>query len=328
MAFLSVTVLYTGAQALVHLKTAVAVKTAGISSGGEAREEIKTAGPQEPPLDSAEWNQMINDIKKQARSWRARTGIFVKDLKTGKEWELNPDEKFRSASLIKVPIAVSVMEKVKAGELTLDKEIKISRQNRISGSGTLRWENDGTPVSVADILRHMITESDNTATRMMINEIGMDELSRMFRELGLKTTNITPDGMSLTSKKIKNDNYTTPREMAGLLERIYRRQLIDRTSSEYLLALLKRTKSHNRLKKGLPDGWELGHKTGLLRSSCHDAGIVFSPRGDYLIVVMTGEVPNYSVAKSFITSVGKLTYKHYMPSDDAPEGSGGRGKSV
>jgi beta-lactamase class A len=83
-----------------------------------------------------------------------------------------------------------------------------------------------------------------------------------------------------------------------------------------MLDVLKHTKSRTRLRKGLPLGWEIGHKTGLLRRNCHDVGIVFSPRGDYVIAVLTSEVPDYSSAKSFISKVAKLTYQYYKIDSD------------
>ena len=105
--------------------------------------------------------------------------------------------------------------------------------------------------------------------------------------------------------------YTPAREMGVLLERIYNGELVNKEASEFMLDVLKHNKSRSRLRKGLPLGWEIGHKTGLLRMACHDVGIVFSPRGDYVLAVLTSEVPDYSSAKNFISKVAKLTYRYY-----------------
>jgi beta-lactamase class A len=174
----------------------------------------------------------------------------------------------------------------------------------------------------------MITESDNTATRMLISSAGMEYLQRAFGELGLVRTGICPEGMSLASGRVERENYTTPREMAGLMERIYRGEVVDAASSEYMLDVLKQNnRSRSRLRKTLPRGWELGHKTGLLRRSCHDVGIVFSPRGDYIIAVLTGDVPDYTSAKNFIARVAKYTYQYYRngPGYAAAGRNGSRG---
>jgi len=263
------------------------------------------------PINDIEWQGMVAGLETAAAVWRANTGIYLKDLHTGRTWNYNADRLFPSASLVKVPIMAAVCDKIKGGSITLATQIRLTRAGRVGGSGSLKWVRDGTSLSVLEIIYKMITESDNTATRMLIDYVGMTYLETAFTKLGLAHTNITPEGMSLTSGRIARDNYTTAREMAGLLERIYAGELIDRVSSEFMLDVLKHNKSRSRLRKGLPLGWEIGHKTGLLRKSCHDAGIVFSPRGDYVIVVLTSEVPDYSSAKKFIAKVAGLTYKYY-----------------
>lgn len=265
----------------------------------------------ESPLLDNEWLEMTADLQKSAASYRGHVGLYLKDLQTGRTWEYNPDRLFPSASLIKVPIMASVFEKIKLGAITLDTRIKLTRRDRVGGSGSLKWVRDGTSLSVMEIIYKMITESDNTATRMLIDYVGVDYLARTFAELGLVNTNITMEGMSLTSGRPVRENFTTAREMAMLMEEIYKGELIDRGASEEMLEVLKHNKSHNRLRKGLPLGWEIGHKTGLLRQSCHDVGIVFSPRGDYVIAVLTSNVPNYTSAKNFISRVARITYKYY-----------------
>ncbi len=265
----------------------------------------------ESPIREDEWAAMTGDLDKLSRAYPGRVGIYLKDLYTGRTWEYNPDGLFPSASLIKVPIMAAVFEKIRLGAITLDTQIRLTRRDRVGGSGSLKWVREGTSLSVMEIIYKMITESDNTATRMLIDYVGMDYLSDDFARMGLVHTNITPEGMSLTSGRVARENYTTAREMAMLMERIYRGRLVNREASEEMLEVLKHNKSRSRLRKGLPLGWEIGHKTGLLRRSCHDVGIVFSPRGDYVIAVLTSNVPNYTSAKNFISRVARLTYKFY-----------------
>ncbi len=266
---------------------------------------------QEPAVDGAEWDEMTAGMRKLSRAYSGNVGIYMKDLRTGRVWEYNADERFRSASLVKLPIMAAVFEKIESGALSLDTQVKLTGKERVGGSGSLKWVPNGTSLSVMELIYKMITESDNTATRMLIDKVGMGYLSSAFEGLGLKYTNITQQGMSLTSRPLRDDNFTTAREMAGLLERIYEGALVNKEASGYMLDVLKHNKSRNRLRRGLPIGWEIGHKTGLERRSCHDVGIVFSPRGDYVIAVLTGRVPSYSSAKSFIARMARLTYKYY-----------------
>jgi len=265
----------------------------------------------EAPIKDAEWQAMVSSLGKISRAYKGRVGIYIKDIETGKTWSYNADRLFPSASLVKVPIMAAVFEKIQTGSMTLDTQIKLTRQKRVGGSGSLKWVRDGTSLSVMEIIYKMITESDNTATRMLIDSVGMPYLSESFRKMGLEHTNITPEGMSLTSGRVVRENYTTASEMAYLMEQVYEGKLVSRESSEFMLDVLKHNKSRSRLRRGLPLGWEIGHKTGLLRKACHDVGIVFSPRGDYVIAVLTSEVPNYSSAKNFITRVAKLTFRYY-----------------
>ncbi|OGS11712.1 MAG: hypothetical protein A2234_08270 [Elusimicrobia bacterium RIFOXYA2_FULL_58_8] len=275
------------------------------------------------PITDTEWESMVSGLEKAAANWRGNVGIYIGDLHTGRNWDYNADRLFPSASLIKVPIMAAVFDRIKSGAITLGTQIRLTRADRVGGSGSLRWVRDGTTLSVMEIIYKMITESDNTATKMLIDYVGMPYLKTAFKQLGLVHTNITQEGMSLSSGRIARENYTTAREMAGLMERIYAGELVDREASEFMLDVLKHTKSRSRLRKGLPLGWEIGHKTGLLRKSCHDAGIVFSPRGDYVIVVLTSEVPDYASAKKFISRVASLTYTYYRIESDYAQSRAG-----
>lgn len=282
----------------------------------ETQEVSEETHPSVNTLTSQEWDSLVSELEGSIRKWPSSAGIVLKDFETGRIWSKNADTKFRSASLIKVPIAAAIMEQLEEGNISLDSLLKVSRKNRVSGSGTLKWASNGTSLTLDEVIFKMITESDNTATKMIVDEVGLDSISGSLLHLGLANTNVCKNISNMTSRKIKDDSFTTPKDIAMLFEKIYSGTLVDKEKSNYLLRILKQTKSRNRLRAGLPDGWELGHKTGLLRSACHDAGIVFSPRGNYMLVVMTGDVPNYKRAKAFIAGVGRTTYKYYKPHEE------------
>lgn len=294
------------------------------AAGSPPHEAVQADSP-ETPLSDLEWDAMVSALSKASIAYPGRVGIYLKDLRSGRTWGYQPDRLFPSASLIKVPIMAAVFDKIARGELSLEARIRLTGKDRRGGSGSLKWAREGTTLSVMELLYKMITESDNTAAQMIIDHVGYSYLEHAFRKIGLVYTNITPEGMSLRSGRVARENYTTPREMALLVDRIYAGAMIDQGSSQLMLDLMKHNKGRTRLRKGLPIGWEIGHKTGLLRRSCHDVGVVFSPRGDYIIAVLTGDVPSYSSAKRFIAGMAKLTYGYY--NIDASYAAAGRSRN-
>ena len=262
-------------------------------------------------FDSSRWLDFNERLRVLSDSYKAKVGIYIKDLKTGKTWEYNADRLFRSASLIKLPIMVGVFNLVKENKISLETELILTSKERVDGSGSLKWARDGTRITVLELVYRMVTESDNTATKMLVDHIGIEYFKSYFKQIGLSYTNITEEGMNLTSGRVSKENFTTPREMGYLLERIYKKDIVSKDMCEMMLDILKRNKSHSRIRKGIPTTWQVGHKTGLLRKSCSDVGIVFSPNGDYILCVLLDDVPSYRSGKEFIAKVAKITAEFY-----------------
>jgi beta-lactamase class A len=246
-----------------------------------------------------------------ARKFPGRIGIYVKDLSTGRDWQYHADDIFPSASLIKVPVMIGVFEKLRRNEIDLDDELVLKKGEKRGGSGHLRRLRYGTRLTVRQLVEKMITESDNTATRMLVDHVGLEYLQDRFARVGLKQTCIYPEGLSLSSTPVGRENYTTPREMCMLMEGIYNGQMVDKQSSESMLEIMKRVKTHSRFAKYLPRSWALAHKTGLLRLACHDVGIIYAPTGDYLLAIMTWKVPDYKFAANYISKMANVTYTYY-----------------
>lgn len=262
-------------------------------------------------FDISRWIELTQKLDLECKRYRATVGIYFKDLTSNMVWEHNADKLFISASLIKLPIMIAVMDLVERRKVSFDTEFVITDKDKVWGSGSLKWAMSGTRIPLLEIIYRMITESDNTATRILIDNFGIDYFQTAFRKMGLKYTNITLEGLDLTSGRVAKENYTTPREMAYLLEKIYRGEVISKEKSALMLDILKRTKSHSRIRKGIPYTWEVGHKTGLLRRSCSDVGIIFSPKGDYILAILLDDVPSYSSGKNFISKIAKITSEYY-----------------
>ena len=265
-----------------------------------------------PHPRDVQWETMTGSLAKMAERYPGRVAIYLKDLKTGRTWTHHADDLFPAASLIKVPVMIATFYKIRDGRLALDEKIAITRRNRVGGSGSLKWRPDGTKLTIRELLVHMINESDNTATKMVLDHLGIGYVQQQFPRMGLLYTGIYEEGMSIKGGRVMHENYTTAREMASLMDKIYTGQAVDKVSSEVMLEILKKPKAvASRLAKGMPAGWDIAHKTGLLRQACHDSAIFLTPNGDYAVTVLTGQNRSYSQAKDFITKVAKVTFNHY-----------------
>lgn len=265
-----------------------------------------------PEPDAEAWEMMTRELSSIASRYPGRVAIALRDLKKGRSWTYHQDDLFPSASLIKVPIMACVFMRIKEGRLSLYDKLTLRRRHRVGGSGSLKWRPDGTRLSVRELLQFMISESDNTATQMLLEAVGFGYAQQQFPRLGLVYTGIFEEGMTIKGGRVSHENYTTAREMNMLMERIYMGELVDKPSSELMLQILRHRKAvASRLAKSLPRGWEIAHKTGLLRQACHDSAVIFSPNGDYAVTVLTGGNGSYKYAKDFISRLGRVTYRHF-----------------
>jgi len=180
----------------------------GEVAGAEESIENETEFDSEPmwTTNANKWSEMTSRLQRAAEKFPGRMGVYIKDLKTGEEWGYHADELFPSASLIKVPIMASVTRKIKEGDIKWDERLVMNREDKRGGSGKLRRVRSGTRLTVKELMFKMITESDNTAAHMLIGRVGYDYLQSEFENLGLKRTNISPEGMSLRSTPVKNEN--------------------------------------------------------------------------------------------------------------------------
>lgn len=258
------------------------------------------------------WQILQKKIEQEVANFQGETGIFIEDFNTGWQILINPDKSFPSASLVKVPIMAACFYAVGEGKIKLEESLALRAKHKSLGSGILKDVPVGTKFTIAELIELMIFESDNTATNMLIERLGFDYLNNCFKRLGLEDTHIYRKMMDFRSRRAGKENYTTCRDLAFLLEEVYRHRLINKDISAKCLELLKRQKIKDRIPVRLPAQTMVAHKTGLEKGVCHDAGIVFTAKGNFLICVLTRH--NHKTArpaKDFIAQIALLTYNYY-----------------
>ena len=218
--------------------------------------------------------------------------VSVIDLPTGAVAGYQSDTRIMSASMIKMLIAHTFLEQVKAGAFSLDDTYTLKASDIVGGTGTLGGLGAGAEVTYREILKRMINVSDNTGTNILIDAVGMDAINEDAKRLKLKETELNRHMMDYDAIAAGHDNYTCASDMAKLMRMVFRATFVDADSSALMLEALREQEDWCGIKNGLPEGTSFAHKTGTHTLVRHDGGIV---EGDhpFVIVVLCGGDDTY-----------------------------------
>lgn len=249
-------------------------------------------------------------------------GVAAKHLETGKYVSHNVDTVFFTASTLKVPLLVELYRQVDAGIIDVNQRTELTDALRVPGSGVLKELSSGLQPTIHDLAMLMIIISDNTATDILYNRVGGDEINNTMRQLGLTHTRIPMTCRellySIVGLEVENPAHTyqlasdylkkqefvleadgfsedksdvsSPNDMCRLLELIYDGDILSPQSREAVLDILKRQQLNTVIPHALPPGTVVAHKTGSYHSVRCDVGIVFSPTGPYTVAIMAKQM--------------------------------------
>ncbi len=236
-----------------------------------------------------------------------RVGIAIEDLATGLTSGVNASASLPAASTIKIPVMVEVFKQMERGTLGLNTVVHLEESDRDWGWGDMANAHPGTARTVDQLLWLMIAHSDNTATNMLIREVGRDHINATMAGLGLRSTHLG-DYIRSESDTIRYGLRTSPHDMVELLDRIARDNLIDPWASREMLAILSGQAHNGLLPVPLPKSVKIAHKTGSLHDTLNDVGIVYRDQEPYVIAVMTTELPDLDLGRSFIHRISRIAY--------------------
>ncbi|MFA5576546.1 MAG: serine hydrolase [Tissierellaceae bacterium] len=236
-------------------------------------------------------------INAEVYNYSGRIGFYANDFK-GNVIEINSEDKFETASTIKSYILAEFYRQVYEGKLDRNKKLKYEEENFVVGSGVLRDLDFGVEMTAKSFATLMIVISDNIATNIMIDLLGIDNINRTIQDLGFKDT--------VLHNKIDFEKYsqlgtTSPKDYGKLFEMIYKKELWSPELSQEMLEIFKNQHYNTMLTRNLPQyfldsentGDEeliyIASKSGSMDACRNDGGIVNTPGGGYVISLFTKE---------------------------------------
>ncbi|CUT01558.1 serine hydrolase [Candidatus Chrysopegis kryptomonas] len=236
-------------------------------------------------------------------------GVAIKNLATGETFLINENLLFPQGSAIKIPILVEVLKQANEGKFKLTDKIKIEKKYQVGGSGVLKEFGDGlSELSIYDLAVLMITVSDNTATNILIDLVGMENVNKTLEKLGFKNTKLQRKMIRPDASARGEENLSTPFEAMKFMEMLYKGQIVSKEISEQAIKILKKEKEAN-LNKYLPQNIEIANKPGGIEGVTCEWGIVFLPRHPYVIIIMSNY--NLTSAGETIAQISKIAYEHF-----------------
>ena len=256
---------------------------------------------------------------------KGKVAVAVKHLATGESFAYRQDVPMPTASLIKFPVMVEAYQQAKDKKLDLDKTITLKKSDKVPGSGILTDHfSEGTTFPLRDAVHLMIAFSDNTATNLVLEEIGLGSTAAAMERMGYPNTKIH-------SKVFRRDTSvfpdrsrqfglgsTTAAEMLRLCESLHKRELVDKDASEEMLKHLRACDDKDKFSRFLPHGAKLAFKTGSVDAVRTAAGILEGAGGPFALCVLTddNEDQRYhpdNAGNRLCAEIARAVYDHFQP---------------
>ena len=243
--------------------------------------------------------QTLDDQVKQITStFKGKVNLFAKNIDTGETYALNPDERVRTASTIKIAVMIEAFARVHEGKVKWTEEVVLTKEKKVSGSGILGELSDGLKLTFRDAVNLMMILSDNTATNLVLDVLTTDAVNARMESLGFKQIKINrkvgSGGDSVAGKDPENKKYglgfATPREMVLVMEKLERGEIINATVSKEMIDLMKREQGRNATGRSL---WNvpMASKYGALDKLRSAVAILYTKNGRIAMAISCDDMP-------------------------------------
>src|SRR5216684_770571 len=266
-----------------------------------------------PPSEKQQvlWMKLEKSILDVDRSLDGVMGVAIVDLTDGRKYLLHANDVFPQASSIKICVFAELYRQAQQGKLKLTDLYTVNAADLVQDSDIMGGLTPGvTRITLRDLATMMVAVSDNSATNVLIDRVGMDNVNSMLDSLGLSHTRLRRKMMDLDAAKNGRENISTPREMMSLLEAIYRGKMLNRESTADFFKVLSTNKA-SWIPRDLPADIRVADKPGALEAVRNDSGIVFVEGRPYVICVMTSFLRNERDGEEAISKISLAAWRMF-----------------
>ncbi|MHB0976136.1 MAG: serine hydrolase [Candidatus Aquicultorales bacterium] len=309
-----------GAKAFMEAPTKTATEQAGRQSIPPAKRRADKK--QQKPVDMPSSDKTLDELKKKLELYLAtvqgEVGIYL-SRDDGSGLEINGSKTFRSASLIKIPVAIGAYSEMNAGRLRLDEQLVVPAVTGEFGGQSLP---PGSRATVDTLLELMLAKSDNAAANALIDRVGMETVNRVAVENGAAGTYLERKMLDMVALEAGIDNESTPADMALFLRSLKNKAILTPADCEAILSKLA-LNGDKEMIASLTDA-EVVHKTGVMTSptgySVGDAAIVGAGGESFVLVVMAQDQPDEATGIKHIENIARMIKDDLLAARAASKG--------
>src|SRR3989454_5729472 len=230
---------------------------------------LATSFAQTPNKQQVLWQKLEASIAEVDRNLDGVLGVAIEDLTTGQKYLLHADEVFPQASSIKIAVLAELYHQAQQGKLKLTDLYTVQSSDLVPDSDIMGGLTPGvTRITLRDLATMMVAVSDNSATNVLIDRVGMENVNTFLDSLGLTHIRLRRRMMDLKAAGEGRENVATPAEMMALLEDLYRGKVLNKEFTNDFFKMLS-THKNSFIPRDLPEGLKIADRKSTRLNSSH-----------------------------------------------------------
>lgn len=257
------------------------------------------------------WTKLEKSILDVDRNLDGVMGIAIVDLTDGHKYSLHANDVFPQASSIKICVLAELYQQAQQGKLKLTDMYTVNAADLVQDSDIMGGLTPGvTRITLRDLATMMVAVSDNSATNVLIDRVGMDNVNAFLNAQGLHDTRLRRKMMDVKAADEGRENVSTPGEMAKLLEALYCGQILNQEMTDDFFKVLA-THKDSFIPRDLPDDLKIANKPGELEGVRNDSGVIFVDKRPYILCVMTTYLHRERDGEEAISSISLAAWRMF-----------------
>jgi beta-lactamase class A len=233
------------------------------------------------------WMKLEQSVLDVDRGLDGVMGLAIVDLTDGRKYLLHENDVYPQASSIKICVLAELYRQAQQGKLRLTDMYTVNAADLVQDSDIMGGLTPGvTQITLRDLATMMVAVSDNSATNVLIDRVGMDNVNAFLNSQGLRDTRLRRKMMDLKAAGEGRENVSTPNEMAKLLQTLYQGKILNKVMTDDFFKVLA-THKDSWIPRHLPDDLKIADKPGALEGVRNDSGVIFVDKRPYILCVMT-----------------------------------------